>query len=59
MAPRIRCDGGSTYGGGTAEHVKVSAVPPRRTAVLIVFRGGTAVNDGTTAIMAVPLRFMP
>ena len=27
----------------------VSAVPPRRSAVLIVFRGATAINDGTTA----------
>ena len=28
---------------------KVSAVPPRRSAVLTVFRGATAINDGTTA----------
>ena len=28
---------------------KVSAVPPRRSAVLTVFRGSTAINDGTTA----------
>ena len=38
--------------GGTAEVLnmfKVSAVPPRRSAVLIVFRGATAINDGTTA----------
>ena len=28
---------------------KVSAVPPRSSAVLIVFRGATAINDGTTA----------
>ena len=27
---------------------KVSAVPPRRSAVLTVFRGATAINDGTT-----------
>ena len=38
---------------------KVSAVPPRRSAVLAVFHGATAINDGTTAFMAVPLRFMP
>ena len=38
--------------GGIAEVLnmfKVSAVPPRRSAVLIVFRGATAINDGTTA----------
>ena len=28
---------------------KVSAVSPRRSAVLTVFRGATAINDGTTA----------
>ena len=28
---------------------KVSAVPPRRSAVLTVFGGATAINDGTTA----------
>ena len=28
---------------------KVSAVPPRRPAMLTVFRGATAINDGTTA----------
>ena len=28
---------------------KVSAVPPRSSAVLTVFRGATAINDGTTA----------
>ena len=28
---------------------KVSAVPPRRAAMLTVFRGATAINDGTTA----------
>ena len=46
---------------GTAEVLNmfnVSAVPPRRFAVLTVFGGATAINDGTTAIMAVPLRFM-
>ena len=38
--------------GGTAEGLnmfKVSAVPPRRSAVLTVFRGATAINDGATA----------
>ena len=38
--------------GGTAEVLnmfKVPAVPPRRSAVLTVFRGATAINDGTTA----------
>ena len=38
--------------GGTAEVLnmfKVSAVPPRRSAVLTVFRGATAITDGTTA----------
>ena len=29
--------------------LKVSAVPPRRSAVLTVFGGATAINDGTTA----------
>ena len=29
--------------------LKVSAVPPRRSAVLTVFLGATAINDGTTA----------
>ena len=28
--------------------LKVSAVPPRRSAVLTVFGGATAINDGTT-----------
>ena len=44
--------------GGTAEVLnmfKVSAVPPRRYAVLTVFRVATAINDGTTAILAVSL----
>ena len=38
--------------GGNAEVLnmfKLSAVPPRRSAVLTVFLGATAVNDGTTA----------
>ncbi len=37
---------------GTAEVLNmfnVSAVPPRRFAVLTVFGGATAINDGTTA----------
>ena len=56
MGPRLRCDG-----GGTAEHV--SAVPPRRSAVLTVFRGATGSMTeplrnhgdpgGATAIFAV------
>ena len=70
MAVPWRCHGGAaaiplrigTTRGGTAEvlnMLKVSAVPPRRAAVLTVFCGATAINDGTTAIMAVPQRFMP
>ena len=55
---RLRCDEGSTA-EARRNSLKVSAVPPRRSAVLTVFRGATAINDGTTAIMAVPLRFMP
>ena len=59
----VRCHGG--HGGaaairlrigptrcGTAEVLnmfKVSAVLPRRSAVLTVFRGATAINDGITA----------
>ena len=39
--PRRQC--------GSFEHVQISAVPPRRSAVLTVFRGATAINDGTTA----------
>ena len=38
--------------GGTAEVLKmfkVSALPPRRSAVLTVFGGARAINDGTTA----------
>ena len=38
--------------GGTAEVLnifKVSAVPPRSSAVLTVFGGARAINDGTTA----------
>ena len=58
---RCRCGNGSAAAiplrigptrCGTAEVLnlfKVSAVPPRRSAVLTVFRGATAINDGTTA----------
>ena len=35
---------------------KVSAVPPRRSAMLTVFRGATAINDGTTAEQLRPWR---
>ena len=59
----VRCHGGHSGAaatplrigptrGGTAEVLnmfKVSAVPPRRSADLTVFRGATAINDGTTA----------
>ena len=59
----VRCHGGhgdaaaipqriGPIRGGTAEvlnMVKVSGVPPRRSAVLTVFRGVTAINDGTSA----------
>jgi len=59
----VRCHGGhggavaiplriGSTRGGTAEVLnmfKVSAVPPRRSAVLTVFRGATAINGGTTA----------
>ena len=50
-----RCCGDPDIGptrGSTAEVLymfKVSAVPPRRSAMLTVFRGATAINDGTTA----------
>ena len=63
------------HGGATAVYVVQApqwhrafgvtgvVLPPRRSAVLTVFRGATAINDGTTArttaIMTVPLRFMP
>ena len=36
---------------------KVSAVPPRRSAMLTVFRGATAINDGTTAEPLRPWRY--
>ena len=48
VAPRLRCDGGSPA-EARWNMLKVSAVPPRRSAVLTVFRGATAINDGTTA----------
>ena len=69
----VRCHGGhggaattpllriSPTPGGTAEVMnilKVSAVPLRRSEVLTVFGGATAINDGTTTIMEVPLRVM-
>ena len=63
----VRCHGG--HGGaaaiplrigptrsGTAEVLnmfKLSAVPLRRSPVLTVFRGATAINDGPTAVYAV------
>ena len=59
----VRCHGG--HGGAAAtplligptrddtaeglNMLKVSAVPPRRSAVLTVFGGATAINDGITA----------
>ena len=48
VAPRLRCDGGSTA-EARRNLLKVSAVQPRRSAVLTVFRGAAAINDGTTA----------
>ena len=48
QAPRLRCDGGSTA-GARRNMLKVSAVPPRMSAVLTVFGCATAINDGTTA----------
>ena len=48
VAPRLRCDGGSTA-EERRNMLKVSAVPTRRSAVLTVFGGATAINDGTTA----------
>ena len=58
VAPRLRCDGTSTA-EAWRNMFKVAAVPPRRSAVLTVFYGPTIINGGTTAIMAVQLRFMP
>ena len=46
VAPRLRCDGGSTA-EARRNMLKVSAVPPRRSAVLTVVGGATAINDGT------------
>ena len=48
VAPRLRCDGGSTA-DARRNMLKVSAVPPRRSVVLTVFGGATAINDGTAA----------
>ena len=48
MAKRLRCDEGSTA-EARRSMLTVSAVSPRRSAVLTVFRGATAINDGTTA----------
>ena len=48
VAPRLRCDGTSTA-EARRNMFKVAAVPPRRSAVLTVFRGATTINDGTTA----------
>ena len=48
VASRLRCDGGSTA-EARRNMLKVSAVPPRRSAVLTVFHSDTAINDGTTA----------
>ena len=48
VAPRLRCDGTSTA-EARQNMFKVAAVPPRRSAVLTVFRGATTNNDGTTA----------
>ena len=50
-AAAIPLQTGSTCDGNAEvlNMFKVSAVPPRRPAVLTVFHGGTAINDGTTA----------
>ena len=47
VAPRLRCDGTSTA-EARRNMLKVAAVPPRRSAVLTVFRGASTINDGTT-----------
>ena len=47
VAPRPRCDGTSTA-EARRNMLKLAAVPPRRSAVLTVFRGATTINDGTT-----------
>ena len=51
-----RCRGDPTadwpnprWHGGRFEHVQSFRRAPRRSAVLTVFRGATAINDGTTA----------
>ena len=48
VAPRLRCDRTSTA-EARRNMFKVSAMPPRRSAVLTVFSGATTINDGTTA----------
>ena len=48
VAPHLRCDGGSTA-EARRNMLSVSAVLSRRCAVLTVFGGATAINDGTTA----------
>ena len=48
LAPRLRSDMCSIV-EARRNMLKVSAVPPRRSAILTVFRGATAINDGTTA----------
>ena len=48
VAPRLRCDGTSTA-EARRNVLKVAAVPPRRSAILTVFRCATTINDGTTA----------
>ena len=47
VAPRPRRDGTSTA-EARRNMLKVAAVPPRRSAVLTVFRGATTINDGAT-----------
>ena len=58
-----RCRGDPTADWPNPRNMfKVAAVPPRRSAVLTVFRGATAINDGTTAEPRRSwrlLRFMP
>ena len=48
QAQRLRCDGTSNA-EARRNMFKVAAVPPRRSAVLTVFRGSRTINDGTTA----------
>ena len=59
----VRCHGGDGGSAATTLRIgptrddtavvlnmlRVSAVPPRRSTVLTVFRGATAINDGITA----------